>query len=54
MNAKDQIQVSSVYDVEESCTEVNLRVENLAMDLSSGRGEVLASKCSAREMVELK
>ena len=30
--AKDQIQVRSVYDVDESCTEVNLRVENLAMD----------------------
>ena len=53
MNAKDQIQVSSVYDVEESCNEANLFVV-FAISLNTSRAKAVASNRSAREVVEPK
>jgi hypothetical protein len=42
-----------VYNVEESWAELNLRIENLAMNLFSSRGMASASNSSARKVVEL-
>ena len=53
LKANDQIQASNVYIVQESWAEANLRVGNLAMNLSSSRGMTTASDSSARKMVEL-
>ena len=53
LNAKDQIQASSVYDKGESWIEENLFVV-LTVSLNTSRGKAVASNSSARELVELK
>ena len=54
LNAYDQIQDSSMYNVEESCTEENLRVDKADTGFEFVSKRVAVSNSSAREMVELK
>ena len=54
LNAYNQIQDSSVYDVEESCTEESLRVEKADSGFEFVSKRVAVSNSSAREMVELR
>ena len=57
LNPEEQIQgsrPSSIYDVEESCTKENLRVEKADTKFEFVSKRVSASNSSAREMVKLK